>query len=238
VIKSFGLTDVGNLRYENEDSFLFYPEKNIFIVADGVGGQNKGQLASRLATEEAKKYIDENEDMHELEEYFLKLINRIDKKIITESHLKPENKGMATTLISCYMENNNFFIVNIGDSRGYLIIEDEIIKITNDHSYVNELLQAGEITEDEARVHPKKNIITQALGIGEIVVPDFYKGELKKGDMILLCSDGLTNELEDEEIFKTIKENANLSWACKSLIKKAKIKGGRDNITLVLIKEE
>ncbi|MDR2457703.1 MAG: Stp1/IreP family PP2C-type Ser/Thr phosphatase [Clostridiales Family XIII bacterium] len=238
MIKSFGLTDVGVLRHENEDAFLLYPEKNIFVVADGVGGQNKGQLASKLATDEIKKYIDKNKDIHNLEEYFLKLLNKIDKKIMDQSLLKVENKGMATTLISCYMENNNFFIVNIGDSRGYLITDDDMIKITDDHSYVNELLKAGEITEDEARVHPKKNIITKALGIGENVNPDFYKGELKKNDMILLCSDGLTNEVEDAEIFKIVKEKTNLKTACISLVKKAKKNGGKDNITLVLIKEE
>lgn len=144
---------------------------------------------------------------------------------------------MGTTLTLLLIENNNYFVGHIGDSRAYLIRDGSLIQITEDHSYVEELVKLGRITQEEARIHPQKNIITRALGIDEDIEVDIFTGKVLKNDVYLLCTDGLTNMLTDDLILKEFKNSENINEACDNLINLAKQNGGYDNITIVAVKE-
>lgn len=229
-------TDTGNVRIVNEDSLIAIPEKGIFAVADGVGGQQDGDIASKTAVELIKKFTEKQTiTIDNFEQMSNGLFIKIDNEIAKFSTNKKSNA--ATTLVFLFVSGGEYCIANIGDSRGYLIKEDDIIQITDDQSYVNELVKAGEITKQEAKDHPSKNIITKALGLGDEMLPDLYYGKLNKGEKILLASDGLTNELRDAEIFDIIKNN-NIKDSVEHLMKEVKSTEAKDNISIVLLKEE
>jgi protein phosphatase len=235
-INSVGKTDKGQIREVNEDSYAILARKGIFAVSDGVGGHNRGDMASSKAMEVMKSYVSKNPiDDSDLEAYFAAMVTELDKSISSLAQENVEYEGMATTVTIAYIRNKKFFIANIGDSRAYLITEKDIMKITDDHSYVNELVKTGDITEEEARLHPRKNIITKAIGLGENPAPDFYVGDFLVGDKLLLCTDGLTNEILNESIFFIVNKNKRLETAATNLVRQANENGGLDNITVVLI---
>ncbi len=237
-MKSFSKTDIGNKRSMNQDC-LYCSEnpvgsfQNLFIVADGMGGHRAGDHASRLCIDSMVSSIERSENKTPVT-LFEEAVAYANQTVYQEAQEKQEYEGMGTTMVAGTLQGNTLYVANIGDSRLYLLRE-ELTQITRDHSLVEEMVEIGNITEREARVHPQKNIITRALGIDENVQADFFEIQVQDSDIILLCSDGLTNMVEDEEIEYIIRHSNTLEEAGNALIKKANENGGNDNITAVLV---
>jgi protein phosphatase len=234
------LSDVGMVRSLNED-FVYYHEENeykIYVVADGMGGHNAGEVASKMAAEGVVNFIINNYDGFAAEELLREAIERVNHDIFTHSNEKNSLNGMGTTITACLAIKDKVIVANVGDSSCYGIKNDNIDKITKDHSLVQELVDLGTITELEAANHPKKNIITRAVGTNELVEVDIFVIDKGTYDIYLLCSDGLTNEVTKEEIISIVNEKKDLISICDKLVNLAKYKGGRDNITVLLFEGE
>ena len=237
-MKSYSKTDVGIKRTMNQDS-LFCSDspvgsfRNLFIVADGMGGHKAGDRASRLCIENMVAQVRESASKTPVT-IFEEAITYANRAVYESAKEDIEFEGMGTTMVACTLQEDTLYVANIGDSRLYLL-RDELQQITTDHSLVEEMVKIGNITESEARVHPQKNIITRALGIDEMVQADYFELQVREGDVILLCSDGLTNMVEDEEIEYIIHHAGSLEEAGDQLIDQANYNGGSDNITAVLV---
>lgn len=234
-------TDKGKKRDRNEDSLFVMPQEDIYIVADGVGGQNSGELASSMAVKSIAEYIKAEplhdiEDEEELKGYFLECMKNANQTIFQAAQLSVENAGMATTVVLLHLKNEYAYIVNVGDSRAYICRDGQISQITEDHTYVNELVKGGSITREQAEIHPQKNMITRALGGEEKILPDFYRLETLKNDIIILCTDGLSGELSSEEICSMAAASNSMSTLSKRLVQQANRNGGNDNITVICLK--
>lgn len=231
-------SDTGVKRKNNQDSYLaaditkdgqiFY----LFAVADGLGGHQSGEVASRMAIDYIKNNFYKIEDFDNYKEVN-DFVNEINRSIIYESSQNPEMLGMATTLTMAVICNDNMVIYHVGDSRCYRINSEEIEQLTKDHSLVQALVDQGRITVEEAKTHPQKNVITRALGTDETVKTDLYEYRLYRGDTILLCSDGLYNMVPVSQIHKIVMEN-DLEEAAKKLVNLANYNGGIDNITVII----
>lgn len=236
-----GYTDTGLVRGNNQDNLFFSTEATfpLYMVADGMGGHRAGEIASYLAIEDIKNFLYQNKEelisIENIESKIVKAIILANKNIYTKSQEVEEYKGMGTTLTLAYIHEKNICIGHIGDSRAYYIDESGIQQITEDHSLVNELLKNGDITQEEAKIHPQRNIITRALGSSEKIKVDIFNHQYKKGSILLICSDGLTNMVREKDIYNTVFKK-NLNEAGKNLINTAKEKGGLDNISIVLVK--
>ena len=206
--------------------------QNLLIVADGMGGHRAGDYASRLCVETMVQSLEKSAHKTPVS-LFEEAVTAANKAVFEESASHVEYEGMGTTVVACTLEENTLYIANIGDSRLYLI-RDGIEQITDDHSLVEEMVKQGNITESEARIHPQKNIITRALGINEEVQADFFEIDVEQGDVIMLCSDGLSNMIEDEDMEYIVKNSDTLQTAAESLVARANENGGNDNITVVL----
>lgn len=234
-MKMLGVTDIGNVREENEDSFLFFSHEGaaFLMVADGMGGHNGGKRASSLACSVIEKRIKEEykEAFSEKKTEILmrEALNEANSVIWHHSVKEIENRGMGTTVVLACIKDESYIIINLGDSRAYMIENDKITQLTKDQSYVQSLVDKGEITKEEAKDYPGKSIILEALGLGGQVSPDVYKGKVE--GKILLCSDGLSNEVSDEKILEIINKDEE---SLEKLIFEAKQNGGKDNITIVL----
>jgi serine/threonine protein phosphatase PrpC len=258
-MRSAGKSDVGLVRKGNEDDFLCLnlshlsaaengaAQLYLCIVADGMGGRNAGEIASSMAVHEVVQYIKEKHfdvltDVNTPEDQILELIDQSihysNDKIYKKSLLNIEFGGMGTTLSMILIRDNKLFYGHIGDSRIYFIRNNEISKLTEDHSLVAELVKQGTIKPEEANTHPQKNIITRALGTEFDVEVDLGKLDILENDYFLLCSDGLSNMVEDSEIRDTVLQTGDIEAACDQLIEKAKKNGGYDNITVVVIHNE
>jgi protein phosphatase len=234
-------SDKGLKRKNNEDAFFVITEENIFMVADGVGGNNSGEIASRTTVSKIVEYIRKNslyKDFNELDvkDYFIKCIEKVNKDIYDLSMIQPENIGMATTVAIVYIDKNNAYVTNVGDSRAYLYREETLTQITEDHTYVNALIRKGIITKEEAQFHEKKNIITKAIGGEALTSPDFFCVSIASDDVIVLCTDGLHGEIGDDVICKIVAAGGSMTETCKDLVNKANQCGGRDNITVICLK--
>jgi protein phosphatase len=251
----FAKTDVGKARENNQDYYYISDDNEIpgiYILADGMGGYNGGEIASKMAVEAVSGYIKSNfEKMLETveerkkteinknieKEEILKLlksgIQYANMVVFEESKRNAELEGMGTTLDICLIYNNKVYIGHIGDSRVYRIRNNVMRKLTKDHSYVQQLIEDKKITREEAMHHPKKNMITKALGCTPYIEPDLRARAINKNDCILMCSDGLTNMVSEEEIYKITKENP--SDAVNKLVMLANENGGYDNITVLII---
>ena len=234
-------SDKGLKRDINEDAFFTIPEENLFMIADGVGGNNSGEVASRTTISKLVEYIRKNKlgkklGEQKIKDYFEKCLEKINKDIYTLSKIQPENEGMATTITIAYIVDGDLYVVNVGDSRAYLYRDGILTQITEDHTYVNALLQKGIITKEEALAHEKKNIITKAIGGEEFTKPDFFRTSALKDDIVVLCTDGLHGEISDEVISKIIENGESMQDICISLANKANQCGGRDNITVICLK--
>lgn len=243
MIKAYAKTDVGKARDLNEDSYYIttdqFQKLQLFILADGMGGCNAGDLASSLALMSAKSYIENNfENTPKDKENICKLVKssmEYANMVVHEKSLENKNlDGMGTTLEVCLIYNNRVYIGHIGDSRVYRIRNNFIRKLTQDHSYVQKLVQEGTITKEEAEHHAKKNILMKALGCNAYVEPDVMVKGFQKGDILIICSDGLTNMVNIDDIYNIVKDNFEL--ATKELIDLANQNGGMDNITIITIK--
>jgi len=210
---------------------------NLFIVADGMGGHNAGDYASRFCVEKFVEIIrNAGTGVVSKLSFLENAIRETNEQLIVTAAENPELEGMGTTFVACTVsDDNEMDVLNIGDSRLYLINSD-IRQITEDHSLVMEMVKNGEIKKDEARFHPKKNVVTRAISAIGVVIPDMFRVPVKKGDIVLLCSDGLSNMLADPEIFDIVRENrSDLGKTAEILIEKANSNGGKDNITVVLV---
>ncbi len=240
-MKIFARTDIGKAREMNQDSYyISKPEDKVqlCIIADGMGGYKGGEIASQLAVETSKNYIINNFDLIEHDrEGILNLVKSAieyaNLVIYEKSQEIPELENMGTTIDICLIITNKVYIGHVGDSRVYRKRKDFFRKLTTDHSYVQKLVSDGTITKEEAYNHPKKNMLIKALGCSSLVEPDVMVRGFLKDDILLMCSDGLTNMLKEEEIVDIINENP--IEACNKLIFAANEKGGHDNITAVII---
>lgn len=236
------ISDIGRCRKKNQDAYYASadPDFPLYFVADGMGGHRSGEVASSMAMDIIKDEFLIFKNNLNKEKNILKTIKKSIEKANTKIYLKSlereECKGMGTTITLAYIFEGRIFIGHVGDSRGYLIREEEIIQITEDHSYVNELLKLGSISIEEAKKHPKKNMITRAVGSSSTISMDLIVKKHKKNDILLLCSDGLFNMLSEKEIYEVYEIEKNMQKACEVLVEKANAKGGLDNITLVSIK--
>ncbi len=237
----FAKTDIGKARELNQDYYyISSPEDAIklYILADGMGGYKGGEIASGLATEAVKEYIYENFDKIEKQrDEILKLINDAmlyaNKMVYEKSKEVEEFEGMGTTLEICLIYNNKAYTGHIGDSRIYRIRKGIMRKLTKDHSYVQKLVEDGKITREEANTHPKKNMLMKALGCMPFVEPDIRARNMEPNDILIMCSDGLTNMVKEEQI--CIEVTQNTQTAAENLVKLANESGGYDNITVVII---
>ena len=239
-------SDKGMVRQINEDSFYVPSEINdnrilLFIVADGMGGHMAGEVASKEAVDAVVRYISENYEK-EASNVRSNLINLINESIlyankqIYEKSLSDLNlSGMGTTFAIALIHNESLYIGHVGDSRIYLLRKNSLFQLTRDHSYVEELVSSGTITREEAANHPQKNIITRALGTEEIVEIDICVRKIYKNDTLILCTDGLTNMVDEETIKATVENEEPSLEAAKKLVALANQTGGTDNITVVIV---
>lgn len=235
------LTDVGLVRNTNEDMFFQSSDKNfpLFIVADGMGGHNAGETASKMAVDIIRQYFIENKKGLENEKKLISIIKNsikeANKKIYKSSKQTESLSGMGTTITLAYILKGNIYIGHVGDSRAYIINNGVIDQITEDHSLVQELVNNGSITIEEGKTHPQRNMITRAAGTSEDIEVDIIIKPFNESDILLICSDGLSNMVNDNEIIHAFNNESLIRRACEDLIKKAKDNGGKDNITLIAI---
>lgn len=237
-MKAFGMTDVGRMRKNNQDYMYIRNDAvgslpNIYIVADGMGGHKAGEVASKGAVETIVKTV-EKSGLSDPVSIMEEAVTAANTQILEMSRDNPEYEGMGTTLVVTTIYENDFYVANIGDSRLYVVGED-IHQITRDHSYVEEMISRGEIDKDKARTHEKKNVITRAVGVESGTYADFFQVKYKKGDKILMCSDGLSNMIKDENLKAIIKKDIPLKDIVDELVYTANHNGGADNITAVVV---
>jgi serine/threonine protein phosphatase PrpC len=238
-LKFYAITDIGRKRELNEDYIYTSGQPigalpNLFIVADGMGGHKAGDYASMHTVDRFVEVIRELGEEHGVQDAINEAVTAANAYIYQRSRENSNLSGMGTTLVLASCIGNEAIVANIGDSRLYLV-NDAMTQITRDHSLVEEMVTLGGIDREMARNHPDKNIITRAVGVKEKVAADFFEVDLTKGDKLLLCSDGLTNMLRDEEIYQIIQDNKELEQAAKALVDAANENGGRDNIAVVLV---
>ncbi len=249
-IKTFGISDVGKRRERNEDSYLIDEELQLVVVADGMGGHLGGEYASKLAVatiDDVIKNLDHDPDMTLQEGVHLKkgdyvgylryAIQTASQNIFEKSMNDATLHGMGTTTVAALFRDGKVYIANVGDSRAYRVRGSEIVQITRDHSLVGEQIRAGIISQDDARAHRLKNIITRSVGFQEEVDSDVDIRAVRSGDKFLMCSDGLSNLIADDEI-REIVTQGSIDAACRHLIDIANERGGDDNITVVLTEVE
>lgn len=239
MLKTFSITNIGRKRKLNQD-YVYTSEQpvgklpNLFIVADGMGGHNAGDYASKVTVETMVEKISVSEET-ERTRILDEAIQAANKLIREKSCESAELEGMGTTVVAATCDGTRLCVANVGDSRLYVANKKEIRQITKDHSWVEEMVRRGGMGREEARNHPDKNIITRAVGAEDSVKVDFFSVQLKEGDMILMCTDGLTNMLEDEEIRMILNGARDVVEKVEELVTAANDHGGRDNISVILI---
>jgi len=230
------MSDIGLVRKTNEDSYICEPP-HLFVVADGMGGHVAGEIASALATTTVSRYIRENAGASNYEELLKLAIMQANTSIYQLSQSKEEFNGMGTTITAVYVDGDTVYWGHVGDSRIYLLRNGEFSQITNDHSLVWELVQSGTITRDEAQIHPQRNMLTRAAGTSCLIKIDTGVILWESGDILLMCTDGLTNMVSEQDIYNLIKDRqGNLESIVNQLVVQAKHAGGFDNITTILLK--
>ena len=242
MIKAYAKSDKGNVRETNEDYFYIsnsLDQIQLFLLADGMGGYNGGEIASQLAIQTAKNYIENNfKDIEKDRDSIIQLLGSsmeyANMVVYEKSKENPELQGMGTTLEICLIYNNKAYIGHVGDSRIYRVRKQFIRKLTQDHSYVQKLVKEGTITKEQAEHHPQKNMLMKALGCNAFVEPDVMVKGFLKDDILIMCSDGLSNMVDQQTIYEMASKN--IEQATKDLVQLAKDRGGYDNITVVIIK--
>ncbi len=237
-MKISSLTDIGTTREMNQD-YLYSSEEavgnlpNLFLVADGMGGHKAGEFASRFAVEAVVAAIRENQEKRPVA-ILSQSIQRANRRLKEYADEHQQMKGMGTTIVAAVIDQDTLIVANVGDSRLY-IIGDTIEQITEDHSLVQEMVRLGKMDEESARNHPNKNIITRAIGTSEDVKIDIFERQVHADEYIVLCSDGLTNMVEDSVILEVLHGTGSLADKTERLVELANQNGGRDNITVTII---
>ncbi|WP_341456641.1 Stp1/IreP family PP2C-type Ser/Thr phosphatase [Clostridium oryzae] len=232
------LSDVGNTRELNEDYMASYTSDslNIYIIADGMGGHNAGEVASKTAVESVIEYVKKAEQISDIGNLLKRAIIYANDEVNKLSQQDDQLNGMGTTITACITDGDNYIVANVGDSSCYVLADKKLIKVTKDHSLVQQLIDEGSITEDEGKNHPNKNIITRAVGTGSDIEVDLFELDTNNLEKIILCTDGLTNEIELDDMSRILDEsNSDNMQACRELVELAKKNGGRDNITVMVI---
>ncbi|HEV8598502.1 MAG TPA: Stp1/IreP family PP2C-type Ser/Thr phosphatase [Gemmatimonadales bacterium] len=237
-ISCAGNTDVGVVRSGNEDSFLLDCSRGLFIVADGMGGHAAGEVASEMAVRIISTELGSLRGLSDGEAAgrMRNAIRKANAEIFERTLAEHDKRGMGTTATVMVLFSRRYLIGQVGDSRAYLLREGDFLQLTKDHSYVQEQVDAGLLTPEQARTHPYSNVITRCVGANEDVAPDVYFGNLEKGDQVLLASDGLTGMLEDQQIAGIMSEEENPEVAVTKMITDANRRGGLDNITAIVIR--
>ncbi len=236
---AFGKTDIGRVRACNQDFIFYSPDRlgdldSLFLLADGMGGHRAGDYASRFVVEHLVSYLKDCRSKTIVEE-LQSGIRSVNRQLYQKSTEEEELSGMGSTLVAGVISNNILSVANVGDSRLYLSRSDELIQVTRDHSLVEELVSKGEIKRDSQSYKNHKNIITRAMGVEPAVQAEFFEVPLFKGDILLLCSDGLSNMVSDKDIEECIKSDISLERKAEDLIDMANSNGGLDNIAVILI---
>ncbi|MBR5391033.1 MAG: Stp1/IreP family PP2C-type Ser/Thr phosphatase [Clostridia bacterium] len=238
-MKAWGLTDVGNVRDVNQDTFRIRcsdgEEAGLFLVCDGMGGAKAGEVASGLAAEAFLEFMDGARNGECTEAQLREAYDRVNETVYDMAQSDPNYAGMGTTMVTAVCVGQTVLVGNVGDSRAYLLDENGAHQITEDHSLVGELMKRGDLTPYQASRHPSRNVITRAIGADATVKCDTFSFEKKTGQYLLLCSDGLIREVTDPEIYYQIYQCDHPETACDRLMTMAKSRGGRDNITLLLV---
>ncbi len=236
-ITAVGRTDVGVVRTDNEDNYLLIPDEGLYIVADGMGGHAAGEVASEMAVRIIARELRDvaREDEGRAADTLRSAIRRANEQIFQRTLNEQDKRGMGTTATAMLILGAKYLIGHVGDSRAYVLREDEMVQLTKDHSYVQEQVDAGYLTPQQARVHPYSNVITRCVGANDDVDPDVYGGTLHGGDLYLLASDGLTGMLADHEMKEILQNGSDMDTALNELINTANGRGGLDNITAIIL---
>lgn len=237
-----GYSDKGIVRNSNQDAFqVSLNDDGISwaVVCDGMGGANSGDVASRLAADHfsaaLKAGLRPNMTEHSIMNLLRSAVTTANIRVFDKSKESAEFSGMGTTIVATLVIGGTAYFIHAGDSRAYILSGDEFFQITRDHSIVQSMIEDGKLTVEEARFHPRKNVITRALGVDESIEPEFNVYDLNDGDIILLCTDGLTNFVDGDDIVKILKSSADGNQKAELLVEKANENGGGDNITAVVL---
>ena len=241
-MQSWGLSDQGCVRQQNQDAYqIVQLDRNsqLCVVCDGMGGAKSGNIASSLAvdvfTQEVRRCWTPSMDQQKIDQMLRSAVKLANFTVFDQSQQFEEFDGMGTTLVSALVRSRHATIINVGDSRAYLINKDGIRQVTTDHSLVQMMVERGELTPEMAKSYPGKNLITRAVGTEPTVSCDIFRQELAKGDFLLLCSDGLSNLMDDQEILFEVVHGVNKDRCCKRLLDIAISRGSPDNVTCVLV---
>ncbi len=240
-MKAYGKSDKGRVRATNQDAFAIdvRPDVALLVVCDGMGGANAGNVASRFATEQfmevLRRYVEQGDfSQMTVRKMLTEAAREANRQVYALSRAQPEFSGMGTTLVGAVVTENLLTIVNVGDSRAYCISKRGAEQLTIDHSYVEEMVQSGKLSREDARHHPKRNLITRAVGVDAEVTCDLYEVHLTADEMLLLCSDGLSGMVSDENIASMLLQPGSMEKVVEDLMDAAYDNGGVDNITAVL----
>jgi len=238
LITSAGRSDVGVIRAGNEDNYIVVPERGIFVVADGMGGHAAGEVASEMAVDYMKRELGAVANLgdEQVAERMRAAIRAANAAIFQRTLTELDKRGMGTTVTALALYDSRFLVGQVGDSRAYLLRDAVLTQVTKDHSYVQEQVDAGYLTPEQARNHPYSNVITRCVGANSDVVPDVYAGAVQPRDLFLLASDGLTGMLEDSELARVLMADRTPQQKVDDLINEANRHGGLDNITAVVVR--
>ncbi|MDD2497745.1 MAG: Stp1/IreP family PP2C-type Ser/Thr phosphatase [Desulfitobacteriaceae bacterium] len=228
------VTNVGLVRENNEDAVFCDLDRKVFIVADGMGGCAAGEVASTLAVETVSQLLTEKSE-ESPEETLRNAVYQANNRIYEAARENPQYAGMGTTITVSWILGNRVYLAHVGDSRAYLIRKKEITSLTKDHSFVGELMREGGLTEEQAMVHPQKNILTRALGCNPLIEADVFHVPFLPGDYLFLCTDGMSNLVNSEDILSIINSSNNIKTTVQRLVNLALERGGHDNITAILV---
>ncbi len=241
-MQAWGMTEPGMVRTQNQDDYRILKlgrEQMLVMVCDGMGGARSGNIASAMAvdvfTGEVKRTVRANMKQEKIDLMLRSALELANKAVHEQSQLSEEYQGMGTTLVAAFIQKDHVTVANVGDSRAYLFTRDGVSLITTDHSLVELMVQRGELTREAAKNHPGKNLITRAVGTEDAVECDLYHLSLTKGDCVLLCSDGLSNLLSDQEMLFEVVHGIRRSDCCQRLMNIANFRGSPDNVTIVLV---
>ncbi|MBQ8734265.1 MAG: Stp1/IreP family PP2C-type Ser/Thr phosphatase [Anaerotignum sp.] len=241
-MKAVGMSDIGKCRKNNEDAYYISagedPAENLYLVADGMGGCNAGEVASSSAIEAFLAHFwkeMQHADSEDVLDLMTGAMAAANQEVYNKSNSASEFAEMGTTIVAAAVREDKVYVAHVGDSRAYLFRKKEMLPLTTDHSYVMELVKMGNITKEEAATHPKRNVITRAIGIKNTVETDTAIHPVKKGDIVLLCTDGLSGMLKDEEMAKILNKRTTLDRKAAILVEEANKHGGHDNISLILV---
>ena len=242
-MQTFYMTDAGKVRTHNEDNVTIINNKNdefVLAVADGMGGHKAGEIASSIAIEYITESFEGLETLGKKEdaiEWLHEIVKEINDRIFKYTKEHPESKGMGTTLVIALKTNDYILYGNIGDSSGYVVKNEKLHKVTKDHTLVNLLVSTGELTPEQAKFHPRKNLLTRALGANDPIEIDIFDID-SSVNSLFLCSDGLTNMVTDDQIEKVLNSKSSIEEQVEKLIKKSNLRGGTDNISIAYLKKE